>query len=154
MCPAPACISIDSLVRSGDAPDPLPIPIPPTPNRFACRVSFAPMLTFATKTGNGQKADGTSPFVSAVLKKLSCWLGHRASDGEARRRRMALRLAGMSAAQLEAAGFGSRAGSSESPGPAATAPAAVQAAANLRRLSRPGRGCQPDSIRLGGGLSR
>ena len=37
----------------------------------------SPMLTFATKTlstgANGQKADGTSPFVRAVLKKLS-WL--------------------------------------------------------------------------------
>ena len=36
----------------------------------------SPMRTFATKTistgANGQKADGTSPFVGAVLKKLSC----------------------------------------------------------------------------------
>ena len=40
------------------------------------------MLTFATKTlstgANGQKADGTSPFVhrGAVLKKLSCADSH------------------------------------------------------------------------------
>ena len=44
----------------------------------------SPMLTFATKThstgANGQKVDGTSPFVRAVLKKLSWPPGAAYSD--------------------------------------------------------------------------